>query len=348
MHYPLVSIIIPTYNVEKYIEEGIDSLLNQTYTNLEILIIDDCSTDNTVQIIKSKYSKNQKIKLYEKSQNLGPANSRNIGIKQSKGKYIALLDGDDYYAEDKIEKQVQLMELNLDIVACSTFLQCIGLKNNIIKFSIDHSEIKDRQLLGCPIAHPSVMFRASFLKENNLYYNENFRYSEDYELFIRMIEKGGKFLTIPEALYMYRVSGNQASFKKSDNKILKNEKQWEISKNLHYQVLSKLIDENSELYDKKFVDALLMHQVIRNYDDLKLFIDWAKRLIKYNESIECPFSSKFLDNTYKKSVLGYFLAQKRLSWNILYQYISVYPYCAKLDLTYQIKYIIKCLLFLKH
>ena len=348
MCQPLVSIIIPTYNVEKYIEQAIDSILNQTYSNLEILVIDDCSTDNTVQMVKSKYSKNQKIRLYEKSQNLGPANSRNIGIKQAKGKYIALLDGDDYYIQDKIEKQVRVLERNQDLALCSTFLKCIGLKNNVIKFKINHSDIKDQQLLGCPIAHAAVMFRATFLKENNLFYNENLRFSEDYELFIRMIEKGGKFLTIPEALYMYRISGNQASFIKSDNKILKNEKQWEISKNLHYQVLSKLIDENSELYDKKFVDALLIHQVIRNYDDLKLFIDWAKKLIEYNESIECPFSSKFLENTYKNSVLGYFLAQKRLSWNILYQYISVYPYCAKLDLTYQIKYIIKCLLFLKH
>ncbi|CVK16281.1 Glycosyl transferase family 2 [Apibacter mensalis] len=348
MYQPLVSIIIPTYNVEKYIEQGIDSLLNQTYSNLEILIIDDCSTDNTPAILEKKYTKNKKIKIIEKSENLGPANSRNIGIQQAHGKYIALLDGDDYYAVDKIEKQVQVMESNPDVAVCSTFLYTFGLEEKEIRFPISHIEIKDQQLLGCPVAHPATMFRTSYIRENNLYYNENLRFSEDYDLFIRVLLQGGKFMTIPEALYFYRLTGNQASFTRHNNKILKNEKQWEISKALHYKVLSQLIDENSKLYHKKYIDALLVHHVIRNFQDLKLFIVWAKRLIEYNESIGCPFSSKFLESTYKKSVLGYFLAQKQLSWKILYQYVTVYPYCAKLDLTYQIKYIIKCILFLKH
>lgn len=348
MYQPLVSIIIPTYNVEKYIEQGIDSLLNQTYSNLEILIIDDCSTDNTPVILKKKYTKNKKIKIIEKSENLGPANSRNIGIQQAHGKYIALLDGDDYYAVDKIEKQVQVMESNPDVAVCSTFLYTFGLEEKEIRFPIRHIEIKDQQLLGCPVAHAATMFRTSYIRENNLYYNENLRFSEDYDLFIRILLQGGKFMTIPEALYFYRLTGNQASFTRHNNKILKNEKQWEISKTLHYKVLSQLIDEKSNLYHKKYIDALLVHHVIRNFQDLKLFIVWSKRLIEYNESIGCPFSSKFLESTYKKSVFSYFLAQKQLSWKILYQYVTVYPYCAKLDLTYQIKYIIKCILFLKH
>jgi glycosyltransferase involved in cell wall biosynthesis len=345
---PLVSIIIPTYNVEKYIEEAIDSLLNQTYPNLEILIIDDASTDKTVEIIKKKYLKNQKITLIEKLENSGPANSRNLGIKQAKGQYIALLDGDDFYTALKIEKQVRIMENDLKLAVCSTFLKTIGSEEKEIRFSILHTEIKDHQLLGCPVAHAAAMFRSTFLRKNNLWYDENLRFSEDYEFFIRILEKGGKFVTIPEALYYYRITGNQASFIQEKEKIIKNEKQWEISKKLHYKVLKKLIDKKSELYNIKWIDALLVHQVIRNFKDLKPYIAWAKKLIEYNENIGSPFSSKFLESTYKKSVLGYFLAQKQLSWRILYQYATVYPYCAKLDLTYQIKYIIKCALYLKH
>lgn len=348
MNQPLVSIIVPTYNVEQYIETGIDSLLNQTYPNLEILIVDDLSTDRTVDIIKHKYSEYRKINLIQKLENTGPANTRNIGISQAKGKYIALLDGDDYYDKDKIAKQVQWMESNPDVTVCSTFLKTFELEEKVIKFSLFHSEIKDQVLLGCPIAHAASMFRATFLKENNLWYNENLRFSEDYEFFIRILEKGGKLITIPEGLYNYRITGNQASFIRKKNKIIKNKNQEEISKNLHYKVLNKLIEENSGLYNQKWIDALLVHQVLRNFGDLKEFIIWAKKLIKYNEEKGCPFNSKFLEKIYKKSVLGYFLAQKQLSWELLYQYIITYPYCAKLKLNYQMKYIIKSLLFLKH
>ena len=347
---PLVTIIVPTYNVADYIENAIDSLLYQTYTNLEIIIVDDCSTDDTLKIIKNKYSKNNKIKIFENKKNLGSAFTRNIGIQQAKGKYIALLDADDYYVKDKIEKQVHLMEANPEIGVCSSFLQCFGLQNNIIEFSVNHSDIKDNQLLGCPVAQPATMFRTSILRKYDLYYNENFRLAQDYELFVRMLELNIQFITIPEPLVYYRISGNQASFIMDKGKMIRNKEQWEVSKKIHYKVLNKLINEKSELYNIKWVDALLAHQVLREFADLKPFINWAKRLIEYNEKKGSPFSSKFLEKTYKKSVAGYFLAQKELSWKILYQYLTVYPdiESTKMNFLYQLKYITKCLFFLKH
>ncbi|QYN51687.1 MULTISPECIES: glycosyltransferase [Apibacter] len=347
---PLVTIIVPTYNVADYIENAIDSLLYQTYTNLEIIIVDDFSTDDTLKIIKNKYSKNNKIKIFENKKNLGSSFTRNIGIQQAKGKYIALLDADDYYVKDKIKKQVQLMEANPDIGVCSSFLQCFGLQNNIIEFSVNHSDIKDNQLLGCPVAQPATMFRTSILRKYDLYYNENFRLAQDYELFVRMLELNIQFISIPEPLVYYRISGNQASFVMDKGKMIRNKEQWEVSKKIHYKVLNKLINEKSELYNIKWVDALLAHQVLREFADLKPFINWAKRLIEYNEKKGSPFSSKFLEKTYKKSVAGYFLAQKELSWKILYQYLTVYPdiESTKMNFLYQLKYITKCLFFLKH
>ncbi len=348
MDLPLVSIIIPTYNTQDFIEKGINSLVNQTYSHIEILIIDDKSTDNTVEVIQTKFPQNSRIKLIQKEKNSGPASSRNIGIKNATGKYIALLDSDDYYVPDKIEKQVSVMESHPEIAVCSTYLQCFGLQNQVIKFPIQNDEIKDQQLLGCPVAHPASMFRTSFLKENNLYYDESLKFSEDYELFTRILDCQGKFITIPEPLYFYRITGNQASFVAEEGKIKKNEEQWNASKKIHYKVLSKLVNPDSSLYKEKWVEIFLKHQPIKLFQDIKPFTSWVKELIAYNEEKNCPFNSGFLQNISKQRVLRYFLNQEKLSWKIMFQYFSVHEECEHWDTTDKLKYLIKCLFFLHH
>ena len=113
----LVSVIIPTYNREKLISRCIDSILNQTYSNIEIIIVDDCSTDNTEQVVKN-YN-NEKIKYYKLEENRRACYARNYGIEHSKGEYIAFLDSDDAWHSNKIEKQLNyLIEKDVDMVFC--------------------------------------------------------------------------------------------------------------------------------------------------------------------------------------------------------------------------------------
>ena len=108
----LVSIIVPCYNSSKFICECIDSVLDQSYSNWEMLIVDDCSTDNSRDLIL-KYSKNnKKIKTFFLEQNVGPAEARNIAISNSKGKYIAFLDSDDVWRNNKLERQIHFMNNN--------------------------------------------------------------------------------------------------------------------------------------------------------------------------------------------------------------------------------------------
>ena len=97
-----VSIIIPTYNVSKYIEKCLDSVLNQSYQNIEIIIVDDCSTDHTVEIIKNY--EDSRIHLIQNKMNCGPSYSRNVAISNASGKYIALLDGDDWWDHNRLER----------------------------------------------------------------------------------------------------------------------------------------------------------------------------------------------------------------------------------------------------
>lgn len=108
----LVSIIMPAYNAEKYIEEAIQSVLKQTYTNWELVIVNDCSTDKTEQIIKKYQEQDQRIKLYSLPKNQGVANARNAAIENAFGRYIAFLDSDDIWLPEKLEKQIMFMRIN--------------------------------------------------------------------------------------------------------------------------------------------------------------------------------------------------------------------------------------------
>ena len=126
----LVSIIIPTFNSAKFLSQTIESALNQTYKNTEIIIVDDNSTDKTVEIIKNYQNKNSKIKFYKiknykKTGSGSGSKPRNFGIKKSKGKYIAFLDSDDLWEKNKLQRQVETITPNTDI----SFTKCHYLHN---------------------------------------------------------------------------------------------------------------------------------------------------------------------------------------------------------------------------
>ena len=131
-----VSVIIPTYNREKTISRCIDSVLKQTYKNIEIVIIDDCSNDNTEQIILNLSNNNDKIKYYKLPNNKGACYARNYGIRKSTGDYIALLDSDDEWYAKKIEKQVTFLEENqhVDMVYC--LMETQKIDNTIVRKQI--------------------------------------------------------------------------------------------------------------------------------------------------------------------------------------------------------------------
>lgn len=161
----LVSIITPVYNSQDYLEETILSVLNQTYSNWELLLIDDCSIDNSYEIIKKYLEKDERIKYLKNDKNSGPAITRNKGIEKAKGEYIAFLDSDDLWYENKLERQISFMQTNNIVISHGDYemidengkyLKSVNtkieldyfnlLKENQIKTSfliLNHSKIKD-------------------------------------------------------------------------------------------------------------------------------------------------------------------------------------------------------------
>ena len=113
---PLITVVMPNYNGHRFVEQAIDSVLSQTYPNFELLIVDDCSKDDSLQLIQHKAQSDSRIRVIVLKKNAGVANARNVGIREAKGKYIALLDNDDLWTEDKLERQLTIAEKGFDIL----------------------------------------------------------------------------------------------------------------------------------------------------------------------------------------------------------------------------------------
>ena len=204
----LVSVILPVYNCEKYIKEAVDSLLNQTYKNLEIIIIDDCSTDKTLDVL-SEY-KDQRIKILENDENYGIVYSLNRGLDIAKGKYIARMDGDDICELNRIEVQLDFLKKNPDVIIASCWFKMFGAADKIVKFPDVHEKIFADLIFGNHLLHPGYFINADLFKASHLKYDERMKYVEDYDMAARASEYG-KLANIPEVLINYRVHKSQTT-----------------------------------------------------------------------------------------------------------------------------------------
>lgn len=202
MTNPQISVVMPTYNAEKYIAEAINSILSQTFIDFEFIIINDASTDSTKEIIKS--FQDSRITLINNEQNRGVAKSLNIGIAAAEGKYIARMDADDISLQQRLQTQFDFMEQHPDIDICGSWMETFGDNKCIIKVPKKHNDIKDELFFSCSMLHPTVIFK----KNLNLQYSSDFPRAEDYDLWCRKINEL-KFANIPEILMYYRIHSNQ-------------------------------------------------------------------------------------------------------------------------------------------
>ena len=205
---PKVSIIIPVYNVEQYLRQCLDSVINQTYKNLEIICVDDGSTDNSGKICEEYTLKDNRIKVIHK-ENGGISSARNVGLGVLVGKYVSFVDADDYLENNFIEK---LVEVRADITLCSFYKEYpFNSEKNIIT-NAKISKTKDeficdilsfQKATGCAWAR---LFNAKFLKENNLLYDESLKVAEDADFSLRTAHYNSQIVYIPEVLYHYNFS----------------------------------------------------------------------------------------------------------------------------------------------
>lgn len=207
---PLISIILSTYNWEKYIENSILSIINQSYNNFEFIIINDCSIDNVESIILKYSRKDERIKYLKNLKNLKLAKSLNRWLKIAKWKYIARIDDDDIWEKEKLKKQINFLKKNDKYLLIWTNWIFINKKwKKIWNFSniINNNVIKKYILSKNCFTHSSVLFKNIWE-----YYNENYNWVEDYELWLRLW-KLWNIWNINENLVRYRILKNSITRK---------------------------------------------------------------------------------------------------------------------------------------
>ena len=208
----LVSIITPTYNSEKFISASIQSVQNQTYSNWELIIIDDCSSDKTLEIINNALQLDSRIKLYSLDKNEGTGAARNIGVANSKGSYISFLDSDDLWMPNKLESQLNFMKKN-NLPFTFSFYECIdeeGLNMSIRKEAPKLTTY--RKLFFCNyIGNSTAIYNAEILGKIPI---DKIRKRQDWMLWLTILKKIKVAQPIPEVLAYYRVRKNSISASK--------------------------------------------------------------------------------------------------------------------------------------
>ncbi len=214
MKPPLVSVIMPTYNVEKYVEEAVNSILDQTFSDFEFIIVDDGSTDRTTEILRS-YT-DPRIQLLSNEKNEGNYPARNRGCRLARGKYLAVMDGDDVAMPERLKRQVKFMEENPDLLACGTAYRIID-KNQIIVEPTEWEDIRYILMKTFCMLHPTLLIRKEALGQLGFYGTES-RYAEDYDLVLRLA-RIGKVVNIPDVLLNRRWHDEQISrmYKRQQN-----------------------------------------------------------------------------------------------------------------------------------
>ena len=204
----LVSVILSTYNSEETIEESLVSILNQTYKNLEILIADDGSTDNTEEICKKFQLNDERILLFSNKKNIGLTKSLNSLAQKASGSLIARQDADDISLPERIEKQIKFMNRRkLDAVTTRSLVKKNNKKRPGISFYIPNKLLINRKN---PFIHGTLIIKENVFKDIG-YYDERFYFAQDYKLFYDLLNKGYKVKTLNEALYILNTENNISS-----------------------------------------------------------------------------------------------------------------------------------------
>lgn len=271
---PKVSVIIPTYNVEAYIEQALRSALDQTVQTIEVIIVDDASTDKTVSIIQGM--KDPRIQITINEKNSGPSHSRNVAIQKAKGDWIALLDGDDWWENNRLQRMLEVAEAQqATIVADDIQNYAEGEKNPWNETQLGkwrHSSDKwvpsAADVVDYDLGPLKPLFQREFLVQKGLHYQEEITYGEDFVLLLECLLQGAKMVVFAEPLYIRRAWANSltAHRQKSTESLIQLTKTYLTKlkgKDHDYRLVEKCpeVVQALERRLKRQTDAYLYHQL---------------------------------------------------------------------------------------
>ena len=298
---------MPCYNAEKYVPEAIESIINQTYKNLEILLINDGSIDRTANILDEYGKKDIRIKIITNAENIGLIKSLNKGVAAATGEYIARMDADDISTLDRIEKIMSVFSQMPDVSVASAGNFSINPKGRILSQVIPKATtaktLKFVSFFSNPITpHGCVIAKAYVFKENP--YNQDYIHSEDYELFSRLIFQGIKMFNLKIPLYYLRINPDSVSFKYE-----------KIQVSTH----TKISKQNIENYFNNSLEYFV-HKVMVNRISFDVTLSLLKEAFKQLERLKTIFTKKEQCNSAETEEIELFLIEQKI--DILLQAIK--------------------------
>jgi len=207
---PLVTVLLPVYNAEKYLAEAVKSVLDQTFSDFELLVIDDGSTDRSAEILEGFHD--SRIRYLKNETNVKLIRTLNRGLKEARGEFIARMDSDDICFPQRLERQLQFFVREPDTAVVGTFAIRIdetGRHGSLIKRPVG-AELSRSAWLPTPLLHPTVMMRRS-LVDKGFTYDDSCLHCEDYDLWIRLLKAGHRIENLPAPLLFYRLHGGGVS-----------------------------------------------------------------------------------------------------------------------------------------
>lgn len=243
--FPQISVVMSIYNEpEEWLRESIESILAQTFSDFEFIIINDNPERQLNEALLNEYKKkDNRIVIIKNEQNIGLTKSLNKGLRQAKGKYIVRMDGDDISYQERFKIQYLFMEKNPTIGVCGTYLKIFGNQNRFDKsLFIESHIIKSSLIYKSPFAHPSVFIRREILVQNNIEYNEEFEITQDYKLWSDL-SNVTKFANIPIVLLKYRLQKLQISQTKKERQAM-------LAKQIRLQEIKNYLQKDFENFNK--------------------------------------------------------------------------------------------------
>lgn len=329
---PRITLLMPVYNGEKYLRVAIDSLLQQTYKNFELLIIDDGSSDNSIDIVKS-YS-DSRIRFDSNGRNLGLIATLNKGFDLAQGEFIARMDCDDISLPKRLERQLQYLEQNPDVgLVGSWFEKMQGSRSTTVKTPVDDASIRFFLLFDNAFLHSSILLRRSLVERMQLRFDTDFPYAEDYELWAR-ISRHTRVANLPEVLVRYRDHAENTSnrFRKEQNATA------DRVRRQHLTTLGLYPDDTQlELHL-----ALTNFQFKGGFDRLNAARDWLNELLTASrQSLNLP--DDFLHGELDRYWYGACGTQADAGIKV-WQLFRDSPLGQNASLEWQLKLLLRCLL----
>ena len=327
---PKVSVIIPAYNTEAYLAKAIESVLEQTLTDIEVIIVDDASSDKTVEVAKS--FTDPRLKVIVNQQNLGAAAARNRALRAAQGEWIAVLDSDDWYAPERLSKLVSLAnEKNADMIADDLYLINDGetspwstliqeSEERIDKiFQVDIVYFVETDIYGQPGLHLGIskpLFKREFLVKHGIEYDDAIRMGQDFWIDMKCLIKGARFFLEPKPYYFYRSRAGSLVHKSQLSRL----NQYLNASNYFMQqevvkknpALIRAMSHNNSIYKKN----LAYLQVVEPIKEGK----WLKALTEMGKNPQFFYNFIFrLNNIIERRIQYYVMGNKSvfdISYNI--------------------------------